>query len=131
MNRLVAEASPLSTEFVTELEKGLLDHVKDPKALGKKLETDFGWDQTSARKVWAFGPETQPANVVVDLTKGIQYMNEVKDSVVSGFQFVSNTGVLAEEKLRGVRFNILDAVLHSDNVHRGAGQMMPTARYES
>jgi len=128
LNRLIAEASPLGKDVVAALESGLLNNIKDPKTLGKKFETDFNWDPTAARKVWAFGPEAQPANVLVDLTKGIQYMNEVKDSIVSGFQFVSNTGVLAEEKLQGVRFNILDAVLHSDNVHRGGAQMMPTAR---
>jgi elongation factor 2 len=55
-------------------------------------------------------------------------MNEVKENVVSGFKYVANVGVLAEEKLRGVRFNILDAVLHRDSVHRGAGQIIPASR---
>jgi len=28
-------------------------------------------------------------NIVVDVTKGVQYLNEIKDSVVAGFQWAS------------------------------------------
>ena len=37
-------------------------------------------------------------------------------------------GVLAEENMRGVRFNIYDVTLHTDAIHRGGGQIIPTAR---
>lgn len=30
--------------------------------------------------------------------------------------------------MRGVRCNIMDTVLHADAIHRGGGQMIPTAR---
>jgi len=30
--------------------------------------------------------------------------------------------------MRGVRFNILDCTLHADAIHRGGGQIIPTAR---
>jgi elongation factor 2 len=30
--------------------------------------------------------------------------------------------------MRGIRFNIMDVVLHADAVHRGGGQIIPTAR---
>lgn len=36
--------------------------------------------------------------------------------------------MLAEENLRGVRFNIYDVTLHADAIHRGGGQIIPTAR---
>lgn len=55
-------------------------------------------------------------------------MNEIKDSVVAGFQWASKEGVLAEEHMRGVRFDIHDVTLHSDAIHRGGGQIIPTAR---
>ena len=44
------------------------------------------------------------------------------------FQEVTRQGVLAEENMRGVRFNIQDVELHTDAIHRGGGQIMPTAR---
>jgi elongation factor 2 len=37
-------------------------------------------------------------------------------------------GVLCEENMRGVRFNIHDVTLHTDAIHRGGGQIIPTAR---
>jgi elongation factor 2 len=30
--------------------------------------------------------------------------------------------------MRGVRINIVDAVLHTDSIHRGGGQIIPAAR---
>jgi len=58
----------------------------------------------------------------------VQYLNEIKDSVVSGFQWASGKGPIAEEPLRSIRFNILDVTLHADAIHRGGGQIMPTTR---
>lgn len=37
-------------------------------------------------------------------------------------------GVLCEENMRGIRFNIYDVTLHADAIHRGGGQIIPTAR---
>lgn len=48
------------------------------------------------------------ANLLVDQTKAVQYLNEIKDSVVSGFQWATREGPIAEEPMRSVRFNILD-----------------------
>jgi len=36
--------------------------------------------------------------------------------------------VLADENMRSVRFNIYDVTLHTDAIHRGGGQIIPTAR---
>ena len=35
---------------------------------------------------------------------------------------------MADENMRGVRFNIHDVTLHTDAIHRGGGQIIPTAR---
>ena len=37
-------------------------------------------------------------------------------------------GCLCDENLRNVRFNIYDVTLHADAIHRGGGQIIPTAR---
>lgn len=37
----------------------------------------------------------------MDCTKGVQYLNEIKDSVVAGFQWATKEGVLADENMRG------------------------------
>merc|ERR1712010_243507 len=50
------------------------------------------------------------------------------DHVVSAFQWASKEGVLCEEPMRGCRFDLYDVTLHADAIHRGGGQIMPTAR---
>ena len=62
------------------------------------------------------------------MTKAVQYLNEIKDSCVAGFQWATKEGVLCDENMRGCRFNIHDVTLHADAIHRGGGQMIPTAR---
>ena len=57
-----------------------------------------------------------------------QYLPEIKDSVIAGFQWATKEGVLCDENIRGVRFNLYDVTLHTDAIHRGGGQMIPTAR---
>ena len=46
-------------------------------------------DAGEVRKIWAFGPEGTGPNLLTDVTKGVQYLNEIKDSVVAGFQWSS------------------------------------------
>jgi elongation factor 2 len=127
-NRLYMIAEPLGEEVSNEIEAGRISPRDDFKARARILADDFGWDVTDARKIWCFGPDTNGANLLVDQTKAVQYLNEIKDSVVSGFQWASREGPIAEEPMRSCRFNIMDVTLHADAIHRGGGQLIPTAR---
>jgi elongation factor 2 len=127
-NRLYMTAQPLDEEVSKEIELGHIGPRDDFKARARILADDFGWDITDARKIWCFGPDTNGANLLVDQTKAVQYLNEIKDSVVSGFQWASREGPVAEEPMRSCRFNIMDVTLHADAIHRGGGQLIPTAR---
>jgi elongation factor 2 len=66
--------------------------------------------------------------LLVDATRAVQYLQEIKDSVVSGFQWATREGPIGEEPMRAIRFNLFDATLHADAIHRGGGQIIPTAR---
>jgi len=79
-------------------------------------------------KIWAFGPDNNGPNVLVDVAKGVQFLNEIKDSYDAAFQWVTREGVMSEEAMRGIRFDIYDVTLHADAIHRGGGQILPTAR---
>merc|ERR1711973_699890 len=46
----------------------------------------------------------------------------------AGFQWATKEGVLCDENMRSTRFNIYDVALHADAIHRGGGQIIPTAR---
>ncbi|KAL4933343.1 putative fermentation associated protein (Csf1) [Aspergillus undulatus] len=127
-NRLYLTAEPLDEEVSKAIEEGKINPRDDFKARARVLADEHGWDVTDARKIWCFGPDTTGANLLVDQTKAVQYLNEIKDSVVSGFQWATREGPIAEEPMRSIRFNILDVTLHADAIHRGGGQIIPTAR---
>jgi len=55
-------------------------------------------------------------------------LNEIKDSVEGAFQWASREGAMCDENMRGCRFDIHDVTLHTDAIHRGGGQIIPTAR---
>jgi len=127
-NRLYMIAEPMDEALSKAVDDGKIGPKDDFKARARVLADDFGWDVTDARKIWAFGPDTNGPNLLVDQTKAVQYLSEIKDSVVSGFQWATKEGPIGEEPMRGVRFNIMDVTLHADAIHRGGGQLIPTAR---
>ena len=127
-NRLYVVAEPLNEDLVKEIEDGNIKPSDDYKVTARTLIDKYEWDQHDAKKVWVFGPDQMGPNFLIDQTKAVQYLNEIRDSMESAFQNVTKEGVLAEENLRGVRFGIQDVELHNDSIHRGGGQIIPTAR---
>lgn len=127
-NRLYMKARPMTEEFSADVDSGKISAKQELKDRSRYLAETYDWDVTDARKIWCFGPDGNGPNVVVDVTKGVQYLNDIKDSVVAAFQWATKEGVLCEENMRGIRFDIHDVVLHADAIHRGGGQIIPTAR---
>ena len=127
-NRITGTSGPLHDELAGLIEEGEISASQDIKARAKRLADEFGWEKDDTTKIWCFGPDNCGPNVVVDITKGVQYMLEIKESMVSAFQWAAKQGVLCEENMRGMRFNVKDCELHTDAIHRGGGQIMPTAR---
>uniref|UniRef100_UPI00358E5F1B elongation factor 2 n=1 Tax=Myxine glutinosa TaxID=7769 RepID=UPI00358E5F1B len=127
-NRLYMKAKPMSEGLAEDIDKGDVTTRQELKLRARYLVETYGWEVAEARKIWAFGPDGMGPNLLVDVTKGVQYLNEIKDSVVAGFQWATKEGVLCDENVRGVRFDIHDVTLHADAIHRGGGQIIPTAR---
>jgi elongation factor 2 len=128
-NRLFCKAGPLSEQICKAIDDGKIVKCSDFKERNKELnEIEPEVDHSDWKKVWFFGPDETGPNVFIDVSKGVQYLNEIKDSVRGGFDWAVKEGVLCEENMRGVRFNIHDVTLHTDAIHRGAGQITPTTR---
>jgi len=127
-NRLYLTAEPFADGLSEAIEDGKITPRDDPKSRARELSEKYGWDVTEARKIWCFGPETTGPNTLVDVSKGVQYLNEIKDSFVAAFQWATKEGVLCEENMRSIKYNIHDVTLHTDAIHRGGGQIIPTAR---
>lgn len=127
-NRLYMKCVPMPDGLPEDIDKGEITPRQEFKARGRYLADTYDYDVTEARKIWCFGPEGTGPNLMIDVTKGVQYLNEIKDSVVAGFQWATKEGPMCDENVRGVRFNLHDVTLHADAIHRGGGQIIPTAR---
>jgi len=127
-NRLFMKAAPLPDGVAEAIEKGDVSPRQEFKERARFLSEKHDMDVGEARKIWSFGPEGTGPNLLMDCSKAVQYLNEIKDSVVAGFQWATKEGVLCEENMRATRFNIYDVTLHADAIHRGGGQIIPTAR---
>src|SRR3989475_339645 len=78
-----------------------------------------------ARGVWSID---EPFNMILDVTKGAQYMQEVRDMILAGYRWGIKEGPIAYEQIRGMKVKITDVALHEDPVHRGPAQIMPMTR---
>ena len=129
-NRVYCTAEPLGAELCAGI-GACEDHLHaagDAKLRAHVLADRFDWDLAEARKVWFFGPDRTGPNVVVDRTRAVANVGEMRDALSAGFDWATSEGPLCGERMRGVRVNLEDMMLHSDTIHRGHGQVMPMSR---
>jgi U5 small nuclear ribonucleoprotein component len=131
-NKLYMVAEPLEKGLGEDIEKGKVRIDYDPKRRADFFAQHYDWDMLAARSIWAFGPESNGPNVLVDDSLPSEVdktlLGSAKDSLVQGFQWATKEGPLADERIRSVKFKILNAQLAQDPVMRGGGQLIPTAR---
>ncbi|ORD98480.1 EF2 [Hepatospora eriocheir] len=120
-NRISMTAECLDSEIIDNLYK--VNH-KDPKERVRLFKEHLNVSGEWVKKIMSLCPEEEPLNMLVDETKGIQYLNEVKDHINNGMKQGTSYGPILGEKVRGVRFNLKDVVLHADSIHRGANQIL-------
>lgn len=123
-NRFYITVEPLEDELFKALQEGKL---KEGKVKGKEFANDFmeyGLDKEEARKVW----DVYNRSLFINATRGIQYLDEVKELLIEGFESALNDGPLAKEIAMGLKFKLHDAKLHEDAVHRGPAQVLPAIR---
>jgi elongation factor 2 len=88
-NRLFCKALPMPDGLAEDIDKGEINARDEIKIRAKTMAEKYDYDVTEVRKIWCFGPDGTGPNILVDVTKGVQYLNEIKDSVVAGFQWAT------------------------------------------
>jgi len=124
-NRLWLQVEPLEPEVVKAIEEGIITDEMSKKRVAEILRRQFGWPAEEARGIWAIDGYK---NVLVDVTKGVQYLREVREMIIQGFRLACSSGPLSGEPMRGVKVKLIHAELHSDPAHRGWAQIVPAAR---
>lgn len=123
-NRLWVTCEPMDKDLCVEIEEN--DLIKSKKDdIQKILKNKYGFDSNEYKRLWSFGIGGAEANCISDKTSAVQYMKEIRGNVLQGFNQVILNGPLTGEKLRQVRFNITDAKIIPDPVHRGINQITP------
>jgi len=67
-------------------------------------------------------------NMLIDMTKGIQYLKETMELIIEGMEEALKNGPLAREPAQGIKIRLVDVKLHEDAVHRGPAQVIPAVR---
>lgn len=124
-NKFILSVEPLEDKVYNAIVEGEIHEgkPKDIKAVSLKLK-ELGMDADEAKKVWMI----YNGNMILDASKGVQYLNEVRELIVQAFQEAMDAGPLAQEKVAKVKVKVIDATLHEDAVHRGPAQVIPAAK---
>jgi elongation factor 2 len=124
-NKFYINVRPLDETTIRLIQEGLVTEDMDPRERAKILREHANWDTDMARRILAID---ENINVFVDMTTGVQYFREVRDTVIQGFRLAMREGPLAHEPVRGVIVILHDAVIHEDPAHRGPAQIYPAIR---
>ncbi|MBI3639415.1 MAG: elongation factor EF-2 [Thaumarchaeota archaeon] len=123
-NKIFLKVEPLDEKVAELIRNGTLNEYKDTKEVAEILR-NAGWERDEAKRVMRFDPR---GNVFVDGTKGVQFVGESTDSILSGFEDTMKEGPLAREQVRGCKFTFHHFVPHEDPAHRGLSQLGPASR---
>ncbi|CAI6004807.1 unnamed protein product [Closterium sp. NIES-64] len=131
-NKITMIAEPMEKGLAEDLESGAVSLDWPKKRMAEFFQTKYDWDLLAARSIWAFGPDRQGPNILVNDTLPSEVdknlLAAVKESVIQGFQWGAREGPLCDEPMRNVRFRLLDALVAPDPLQRGGGQVIPTSR---
>ncbi|MGH9973616.1 MAG: elongation factor EF-2, partial [Nitrososphaeraceae archaeon] len=123
-NKIFMRVEPLGEDIIELIKNGQIHEDIDRKQMAKILR-EKGWNADEAKNVSAVDIS---GNILIDETKGVQFIQESMDSIRSGFDDVIHSGPIARETLRGVKFVLHHFVPHEDPAHRGLAQLMPATR---
>ena len=77
---------PLETGLAEDIENENVSITRDNRTLGEFVQTKYDWDLLVARSIWAFGPDDNGPNILMDDTLPSkvdkQLLGAVKSSIV-------------------------------------------------
>lgn len=123
-NRYYLDIEPLPDEMFAAIQDGT---IKEGRVKGKENAATFaeyGLTKDESKKVW----DVYKRSVFINMTRGIQYLDEIKELLLEGFESALDDGPIAREKVMGLKISLKDAKIHEDAVHRGPAQVLPAIR---
>eukprot|EP01029_Cantina_marsupialis_P020376 TRINITY_DN4773_c0_g1_i1.p1 TRINITY_DN4773_c0_g1~~TRINITY_DN4773_c0_g1_i1.p1 ORF type:complete len:971 (+),score=330.09 TRINITY_DN4773_c0_g1_i1:186-3098(+) len=131
-NKFTLIAEQLDQGLGEQIERGEVNDTWSSKKLGDFFTEGYNWDKLAARNVWAFGPTSRGANVLINDTLPSEVdrktLGAARGSIEHGFRWACREGPLCEESVRNVKIKILDATIDANPTHHAPGQIIPTTR---
>lgn len=131
-NRFTMIAEPLERGLDKDIEDGIISLGPDHSIVDQFFRKRYEWDDLACRSIWAFGPETNSTNILLDDTLSYEtdpdLLDEIKAPIIQAFHWTTREGPLCEEPIRGVKFKLQHCVIAPEPMYRGGGQIIPTAR---
>ena len=62
-------AEPLERGIAEDIERGRINMRMTPKERGEIFKKDYSWDVLASRSIWAFGPDENGPNILIDDTQ--------------------------------------------------------------
>lgn len=123
-NKFYIKVEPLDDTIYEAIKNGDFPTGKlKAKAFVKKFQ-DLGLSKVEAKGAYAiFGN-----NILVNVSRGVQYLHETKELVIDAFKEAMNLGPRSRERVDKLKVSLMDASLHEDAIHRGPAQIIPAVR---
>ncbi|KCZ75693.1 hypothetical protein H311_03325, partial [Anncaliia algerae PRA109] len=125
-NRLFMSIQSLSEEIIENIDNGKLVS-KDPKERSQKFKDVLDINEDWVKKIMFYAPLDVGPNIMVDATKGVAHLHEIKDHLRAAFEKFTISGPLIGEQVKGIQLNLNDVTLHADAIHRTSPQIFPPA----
>ena len=122
-NRFYFDLEPLPDEIVALIRNNEVS--MNQQALERRdVLMKAGMDKDEAKGV----KDIRGTNMFIDMTKGIQYLNETMELIIEGIHEALAGGPLADEPVQNLKMRLVDVKLHEDAIHRGPAQVIPAVR---
>ncbi len=122
-NRFYLELEPMDPAIVKLILDG--EVTMNQQAVERRdILVAAGMDKEEAKNVKAI----EGTNMFIDMTKGIQYLNETMELILDGWREALRGGPLADEQVQNLKIRLVDVKLHEDAIHRGPAQVIPAVR---
>ena len=122
-NRFYIEFEPLEQGVIGSLKEGKIS-MKMDEIERRKILMEKGMDKEEAKSIVGY----YGTNVLLNMTKGIQYLKETMELILEGFEEALKNGPISREPAQGIKAKLVDVKLHEDAVHRGPAQVIPAVR---
>jgi elongation factor 2 len=122
-NRFYFDLEPMADNIVALIKSGEVS-MNQPMLERRDILMKAGMDKDEAKNV----KDIKGTNMLLDMTKGIQYLNETMELVLEGIHEALAGGPLADEPVQNLKMRLVDVKLHEDAIHRGPAQVIPAVR---